>query len=157
MRPDKDTYFLRMAELVATRSTCLRRAVGAVAVSARGHVLGTGYNGVPSGFPHCNHHDPFHETGYPHACAGATAPSGTALDTCNALHAEQNMLLQCKDVYEIDTVYCTTEPCITCTKLLLNTSCRRVVFLDCYPSGGREIWLSRRNEDTWLQKGVQSS
>jgi dCMP deaminase len=153
-RPDKDTYFLQMAKLVSTRATCLRRAVGAIAVSARGHVLATGYNGVPSGFPHCNQHDPFHETGYPHACAGANAASGTALDTCNALHAEQSLLLQCKDVYEIDTVYCTTEPCVTCTKLLMNTSCRRVLFIDAYPSGGREIWTRQHSDSTWLQKGV---
>ena len=154
MRLDKDTYFLRMAKLAAARTTCLRRAVGCILVSARGHVLATGYNGVPAGFPHCNEHDPFHETGYPHACVGSTAGSGQALDTCMALHAEQNALLQCRDVYDVETVYCTTEPCVTCTKLLLNTGCKRVVFADAYASSGRAFWLRQNKHESWFQLSI---
>jgi dCMP deaminase len=123
-RPTEDEYFLRMAELVSTRSTCLRRAVGAVAVNARGHVMATGRNGPPSGFPHCNEG---------HPCAGATAPSGTALDTCDAVHAEINLLAQCHDVYAIDRVYLTCSPCVPCIKSLISTSCQRLVFREFYP------------------------
>lgn len=127
MRPSKDEYFLRMAELVATRSTCLRRHVGAVAVSARGFVLATGYNGVPAGEPHCNEG---------HPCAGAGAPPGTQLDDCEASHAEVNALMQCHDVAAIDTLYLTTTPCASCSKLIVATGCRRVVAREIYAQPG---------------------
>ena len=78
---------------------------------------------------------------YPHACSGAFSPSGTNLDGCEAIHAEQNALLQCRDVREIHTCYCTASPCVTCTKLLLNTGCMRVVFLEEYPHpAAGELW-----------------
>lgn len=142
MRPSKDEYFLEMAKLVARRSTCLRRSVGAVAVNARGHVLSTGYNGVAAGMPHCNQEDPFAPDGYPHACSGAWAKSGSNLDGCQAIHAEQNMLLQCRDVWEIETVYCTASPCLTCVKLLMNTSCLRIVFAEEYPhTEAKSLWV----------------
>lgn len=154
MRPTRDEYFAKMARLVAERSTCLRRNVGAVAVNARGHVLSTGYNGVAAGMAHCNDHDQFHETGFPHACSAAHAPSGTSLDGCHAIHAEQNMLLQCKDPWDIETVYCTASPCITCVKLLLNTSCQRIVFLDEYPHpDARDLWVSIRGSNSWVKHG----
>lgn len=70
---------------------------------------------------------------FQHACPGANAPSGQGLDACQAIHAEQNALLQCRDVYAIHTAYVTASPCITCCKLLLNTSCERIVFLTPYP------------------------
>lgn len=141
-RPDKDSYFIAMAELVATRSTCLRRSVGCVLANERGHVLSTGYNGVAMGMPHCNERvdSPVHRLGdgetvadfWPHACAGASAPSGSALTACGAIHAEQNALLQCRDVWEIETCYVTACPCVTCAKLLLNTSVRRIVYAEPY-------------------------
>jgi dCMP deaminase len=139
MRPSKDVYFLRMAQLVATRATCARRQVGCVLVSGRGHVLATGYNGVAAGRPHCNEG---------HPCEGANLPSGTGLDLCQAAHAEQNALLQCHDVHEIETCYCTTAPCVTCTKLLLNTSCRRVVFVADYPhtQAAMQLWHGYQHE-----------
>lgn len=157
MRPSKDEYFMQMAHLVATRGTCLRRQVGCVLVNARGHVLATGYNGVPAGVQHCNTHDPYFDTGFPHACAGATAASGTCLDACMAVHAEQNALLQCRDVWDIDTVYVTASPCITCTKLLLNTGAARVVFSSAYPSAeSQALWEKCRGVGTW-KKSVQVS
>jgi len=122
-RPSHDEYFLEMAKLAATRSTCARRQVGCVLVNKRNHVLATGYNGVAAGVPHCI------ET----PCAGATAASGESLDLCQAIHAEANALLQCKDVFEIETVYCTASPCVHCTKLLMNTSARVLVFDEVYP------------------------
>lgn len=127
MRPSADTYFLRMAKLVATRSTCLSRQVGCVIVDNRRHVVATGYNGPPAGFDHCTQ------------CNRTS--SGCGLDDCYAIHAEMNALLQCPDVYSISTIYCTDSPCIHCLKLLANTSCTRIVFLQEYPHGkSKEIW-----------------
>lgn len=82
------------------------------------------------------------EQTHPHACPGAAAPSGTNLDSCQAIHAEQNALLQCRDVYSIHTAYVTTSPCVTCCKLLLNTGCQRIVFVEEYSHGvSKDIWL----------------
>lgn len=133
-RPSHDVYFMRMAQLVATRSTCARRSVGAVLVDERNHVVGTGYNGRPSGETHCAGLD-----GDP--CAGAGASSGTQLEACEAIHAEQNALLQCRDVYAIQSIYTTAFPCVHCLKLLLNTSCRWVFYSDDYGAG---VELRRR-------------
>jgi dCMP deaminase len=82
------------------------------------------------------------ENTLPNACSGATSPSGANLDACQAVHAEQNALLQCSDVYAIHTVYTTTAPCITCCKLLLNTGCERVVYLEDYvQTEAKDLWL----------------
>ncbi len=133
MRSDVDDYFLKLAKLTATRTTCLRRAVGCVLVDESNRVLATGYNGTPRGFPHCNEG---------HPCPGATAPSGQALDSCYSVHAEQNALLQCGDVNRIRTCYVTVSPCVTCVKLLLNTGCQRIVFAERYAhdEAARALW-----------------
>ena len=138
MRPSRDEWAIKLAQLTGERSTCCRRQVGCVLLNKKGHVLATGYNGVAAGLPHCNevvptghegtHFDHLTHEERPHACAGATAESGTQLDACQAIHAEQNALLQCKDVYEIHAAYVTTSPCITCTKLLMNTGCEVIIF-----------------------------
>lgn len=142
MRESRDTYFSKIALLVATRATCLRRKVGCVLVSSRGHVLATGYNGVPRGFPHC--------TDSP--CGGHLAGSGGALDLCLATHAEQNALLQCRDIEAIDTCYTTTSPCIHCIKLLLNTGCRRIVFIEEYPHNkSQDLWQAAHPGNVWLK------
>lgn len=137
MRPTRDDYFMKMAILVAERSTCLRRSVGCVLVNGRHHVLATGYNGVAAGMPHCNEPTERYLDGAPklygNACEGATLPSGQGLDKCQAIHAEQNALLQCHDAYTILTCYTTTLPCLTCMKLLMNTSCERIVYGMSYP------------------------
>lgn len=141
MRLSRDEWALKLALLTAQRTTCCRRAVGCVLLNARGHVLSTGYNGVAAGLPHCNQHDPWHPIGFPHACSGAQAPSGTNLDGCQAIHAEQNALLQCRDMYAIHTAYVTASPCMTCCKLLLNTSCQRIVYVEEYPhSAAKDLW-----------------
>ncbi len=133
MRPTKESYFLSMAELASSRGTCCRRKVGAVLVNKRGHVVATGYNGTPAGMDHCTRSNP---------CAGGSYPSGQGLEKCEALHAEQNALLQCKDVYDIHTAYVTASPCIHCTKLLLNTSCQRIIFKEEYPcEDAKKLWL----------------
>ena len=133
MRPNKDTYFMNIASIVATRATCVRRQVGCVLVNSMGHIVATGYNGVAKGLPHCNHTDTFSDVGFPYACDGAFSKSGTNLDACEAIHGEQNALLQCNNVYDIDTVYVTAKPCVSCMKLFMNTSCKRIVYLNDYP------------------------
>ena len=159
MRPSKDQWAIELARITAQRATCLRRQVGCVLLSKRGHVLSTGYNGVAAGLRHCN--EPLDRSSgslnslinitvgannrFPSACPGAHSPSGTNLDGCQAIHAEQNALLQCRDAYEIHTCYVTASPCITCVKLLLNTSCERVAFLEEYPH--------KAAQDLWVQAG----
>ena len=117
-RESKNQYFLKIATLVATRATCPRRAVGCVITNQHGHIKATGYNGVPRGFAHC--------TTTP--CGGQDGTSRDGYDSCMATHAEQNALLQCNSSFDIDTIYCTTAPCITCAKLIGNTSCKQVVY-----------------------------
>lgn len=116
-----------------------------------GHVIATGYNGVASGLPHCNEYGRHVSTkDYPNACAAADAPSGQSLDGCQAIHAEQNALLQCREVREIQTAYVTASPCMTCTKLLLNTGCKRIVYLEEYPHAtAKDLWLSAGRE--WVK------
>jgi dCMP deaminase len=116
-RPSNDTLYLEMAKLIATRGTCPRRQVGCVLVDKRGRVLSMGYNGVPSGRPHC--------TDTP--CPGANLPSGTGLDKCEAIHAEQNAVVLLADPWVVHTAYITVSPCHSCVKLLLATSCQRIV------------------------------
>ena len=138
-----DEYFLRMASLVSQRATCLRRRVGCVLVDERNHVLSTGYNGRYAGAIHCNTYDEFDSLGFPHACDGAFAPTGERLEECEAIHAEQNALLQCRDVYSIAVAYVTVTPCVTCIKLLLNTSCKRIVASELYPhEHAMRLWRS---------------
>lgn len=163
MRPSKDQWAISLAQATAARATCLRRQVGCALLNARGHVLATGYNGVAAGQKHCNEliysMDFIHTSKpynykttatHPHACLGAHSPSGTNLDGCQAIHAEQNALLQCRDVYTIHTCYVTASPCITCVKLLLNTSCEKIVFVEEYPhKAAQELWVQAGRE--WQQ------
>lgn len=151
MRPSWDAYFMCIAEVVSTRSTCLRRAVGCVLVDGYRRILSTGYNGVASGQPHCNEPSKTVRSpartivGYPQACEAAFEPSGTNLDGCNAIHAEQNALVQCREAMEVDVCYVTTQPCANCLKLLLVTGCRKVVYRDAYPAADealRRLWLA---------------
>ena len=160
MRPTREQWAMAMAVETAKRATCLRRQVGCVLLNERGHVLSTGYNGRPAGMPHCNEETKYvvnagPKSGicYDYACAGASSPSGTNLDACEAVHAEQNALLQCRDVYAIDACYATTAPCITCIKLLMNTSCLHIYFLDDYPhaKAAEELWLRNRPDRTWVK------
>lgn len=121
-----------MAEMLARRGTCRRRQVGCILVDSKGRILSTGYNGVARGLTHCT----------TVACPGAKAKSGESLDMCQAIHAEANALLQCNDIDAIHTAYCTDSPCIHCIKLLMNTSCSRIVFIREYPHGmSKELWL----------------
>jgi dCMP deaminase len=145
-RPSLDSTFLRMAAEFARRSTCRRRAVGCILVDYRNHIVGSGHNGVPRSFPHC----------LDSPCPGADAPSGTNLDGCLAVHAEANALLQCKDVESIMTCYTTSSPCLACIKLLLNTSCERIVFDRLYPHPeAKRLWVGVAGRE-WLHKPPRS-
>ena len=122
---------LELARVIAGRSTCRRRAVGAVAVDSYGRVLSMGHNGVPRGQAHC--------ADFP--CSGFKSPSGVDLGACQAVHAEMNALLFCPDVMKIDTLYVTTSPCLLCTRMILNTSCRRIIYDEVYDQEAIE-WLT---------------
>ncbi|MDD3294294.1 MAG: cytidine/deoxycytidylate deaminase family protein [Geobacteraceae bacterium] len=126
-RPSWDEYFMEITRIVARRSTCLRRSVGAVLVKDR-NILATGYNGAPSGVAHCL------ETGCLRERMGVQ--SGERHELCRGLHAEQNAIIQAaKHGTSINgaTLYCTTMPCIICSKVLINAGILRIVFSEGYP------------------------
>ena len=126
-RPDWDTYFMDMAKLASRRSSCLRRAVGAVLVKDR-RLLATGDNGVPSGVTHCEGVGCLRER--------LKVPSGERHELCRGLHAEQNVLLQAA-LYGVSTresvLYITNQPCIICAKMIINAGIREIVFRGSYP------------------------
>ena len=127
-RPSWDEYFMQMAELAATRSTCLRRNVGAAIVKDR-HVIATGYNGAPRQIMHCG------ERG---GCLREklNVPSGERHELCMGLHAEQNAIIQAATQgYSIEggTIYVTHQPCVICAKMIINAGLRRIVVKEGYP------------------------
>ena len=132
MRPDIWSYMILLAATASTRSTCVRRQVGAVITDDNFKVLSTGYNGVPAGSMHC----------IDHPCKGALAPSGTDLSSCRAIHAEVNAVVHCTDLSRARFLFCTDSPCDECTKLLLATEISHIFYLRPYPhSEARELWI----------------
>lgn len=135
VRPGWDTYFMDMAKLAARRSSCLRRAVGAVLVKDR-RLLATGYNGVPSGVTHCEVTGCLREK--------LDVPSGERHELCRGLHAEQNAIIQAAfhgvSIREA-VLYCTNLPCIICAKMLINAGVRRIVYLEGYADSLTEEML----------------
>jgi dCMP deaminase len=126
-RPAKDDYFMEIANVVAKRSTCLRIHVGAVIVK-NGRILSTGYNGAPYGFEHCLDIGCIREK--------ENVAHGTRHELCRAVHAEQNAIIQAAIhgvSIEDSTVYCTHQPCILCTKMIINGKIKRVVYQNGYP------------------------
>ncbi len=125
-RPSWDEYFMEITRLVARRSTCLRRQVGAVLVKDK-NILATGYNGAPSGIAHCL------DVGCLREKQGI--PSGERHELCRGLHAEQNAIIQAAKHgtgIENSTLYCTTMPCVICSKMIINAGIRRIVFGEGY-------------------------
>lgn len=126
-RPSWDQYFMDIARVVASRSTCLRRHVGAVVVKGR-RILASGYNGAPVGLKHCL------EIGCLREQQGI--PSGERHELCRGLHAEQNALIQAA-VYgtaiQGASFYVTHQPCVLCAKILINAGIRKIVFQGEYP------------------------
>ena len=135
-RPSWETYFMEIAVLVAKRSTCLRRSVGAVVVKDR-RLLSTGYNGAPTHVRHCR------ETG----CLREQlqVPSGERHELCRGIHAEQNAIIQAafhgvsiRDA----SLYCTNLPCSICAKMIINAGIRNIYYLSGYADGMSEEMLT---------------
>ncbi|MCX8126489.1 MAG: cytidine/deoxycytidylate deaminase family protein [Dehalococcoidia bacterium] len=128
-RPSLDEYFLKIAMVVAERSTCLRHHVGAVAVRDK-HILATGYNGAASGLKDCL------ELGCLREELGI--PSGTRHEICRGIHAEQNVIIQASlngVSLAGSTIYATHTPCVLCAKMLVNAKIKRFVSFGKYPDG----------------------
>ena len=126
-RPSWSEYFMAITKLVAKRSTCKRRAVGAILVKEK-RILATGYNGAPSGFRHCS------EVG----CVRAEedVPAGERHELCRGIHAEQNAIVQAAAFgvsIKDSTLYCTHFPCSLCAKLIINAGIRCLVVARDYP------------------------
>jgi len=126
VRPGIDEYFLKIASVVAERSTCIRHHVGAVAVRDK-HILTTGYNGAAAGLRDCL------ELGCLRDELGI--PSGTRHEICRAIHAEQNVIVQAA-LHGISlagsTIYCTHSPCVLCAKMLINARIARFITYGTY-------------------------
>lgn len=120
-RPSWNDYFLEVADLVATRSTCLRRQVGAVLVRDK-RIISTGYNGAPRKLRHCNEVGCLREE--------QSIPSGHRYELCRGVHAEQNAIINAA-YYGIATqdsvMYCTNQPCIICARMIINAGIGKVV------------------------------
>lgn len=125
-RPSWDDYFMEMTKLTATRSSCLRRHVGAVLVKDT-RVIATGYNGAPAGVTHCE------VTGCLRQKLNVS--SGERHELCRGLHAEQNAIIQAA-LYGVSTegatLYCTTKPCSICTKMIINAKITKIVYEEYY-------------------------
>ena len=146
-RPDSDEYFLKIASVVAERSTCRRHHIGAVAVKDK-HILATGYNGAPSGFKDCLELGCLRDE--------MNIPSGTRQEICRGIHAEQNVIIQATlhgVSLEGSTIYATHTPCVLCSKMLVNARIKRYVsfgkyddnaFVDLFKEAGIEIDLKQR-------------
>ncbi|MCX8174384.1 MAG: dCMP deaminase family protein [Thermoplasmata archaeon] len=127
MRPGYDEYFMKIARIVAERSTCRRRAVGAVIVK-EGRILATGYNGAPKGLKHCEEVGCLREQ--------MKIPAGERHELCRGVHAEQNAVIQAA-VFGVSikegTIYTTHFPCSVCVKILINAEMREIVHAEGYP------------------------
>jgi dCMP deaminase len=125
-RPEIDEYFLKIASVVAERSTCRRHHMGAIAVRDK-HILTTGYNGAPAGAKDCLELGCLRDE--------QAIPSGTMVEVCRAIHAEQNVIIQAGlhgVSLEGSTVYCTHTPCVLCAKMLVNARISRFVTFGKY-------------------------
>ena len=140
-RPGIDEYFLKIASVVAERSTCLRHHVGAVAVRDK-HILTTGYNGAPSGLKDCLELGCLRDE--------LNIESGTRHEICRGIHAEQNVIIQAA-LHGVDltgaTIYVTHSPCILCAKMLVNAQIKRFVTFGSYADESfRDLFKEARIE-----------
>lgn len=126
-RPSWDEYFMEITQVVAKRSTCLRRQVGAIMVKDK-RILSSGYNGAPSNLAHCSDAGCLRQQ--------LNIPSGERHELCRGLHAEQNAIVHAamhgisiKDA----TMYITNQPCVQCAKMIINGGIKRIVFSQGYP------------------------
>jgi len=125
-RPSWDEYFMAICDLVAERSTCVRRKVGAVIVKEK-NILATGYNGAPKGLPHCLDIGCLREE--------MNVPSGEKHELCRGLHAEQNAIIQAAyHGVSINgaTLYTTNLPCSICAKMIINAGIVKIIYKEGY-------------------------
>ncbi len=137
-RPDWDDYFMQIARVVATRSNCMKRRVAAVIVKDK-RIISTGYNGTPRGITNCK------DGGCPRC--NAFTPSGRNLGECYCSHAEENAITQAAyhGISIKDSVlFSTFSPCLLCTKMIINSGIKEVVFNEAYPLGKEAISLLRQ-------------
>ena len=126
-RPDWQTYFMDLAQLISSRSTCIRRRVGALIVKEN-RILSTGYNGTPTGIRHCLDRGCLRDD--------LKIPSGQRHELCRGLHAEQNAIIQAAYhgvSIESGEIYCTNQPCIICAKMIINAGLKKVIIGNSYP------------------------
>ena len=138
MRVSWDECFMEIAEIVKTRSTCMRRQIGAVIVKDN-RIITTGYNGAPSGSRHCTEIGTYYRQEH-------NIPSGERHEMCRALHAEQNAIIQAARIGNTTdgaTIYVTNQPCVICAKMCINAGIRRIVYKDSYPD---ELAVKMLNE-----------
>ena len=150
-RRDIDEYFLKIASVVAERSTCRRHHVGAVAVKDK-HILATGYNGAPSGFEDCLELGCLRDE--------LNIPSGERQEICRGIHAEQNVIIQASlhgVSLEGTTLYATHTPCALCAKMLVNAKIKRFVsfgkyddntFRDLFKEAGIDVGIHNKPSST---------
>ncbi len=127
MRISWDEYFMKIAMLVAERSTCRRHHVGAVIVRDR-RLLTTGYNGAPAGLKDCLECGCLRDE--------QNIASGERHEICRATHAEQNAIIQAGlhgVNIEGSTIYCTHSPCVLCAKMLINAKIKKFISYGDYP------------------------
>jgi dCMP deaminase len=124
-RISKDAYFMKIAEVVSQRSTCIKRKVGAVLIKDS-HIISTGYNGAPSGFKHCT----------TETCVRQNLKSGEKPELCRGIHAEVNCIIQAAihgtSIKGNTTLYSTTFPCMNCLKLIINAGIKKLVYKEGY-------------------------
>jgi dCMP deaminase len=141
-RPSWDDYFMDIVKLVARRSTCLRRSVGAILVKDK-RILATGYNGAPSGLKHCLEVGCLREQ--------LNIRSGERHELCRGLHAEQNAIIQ-SALHGVSlkgaTLYCTNQPCSICAKMIINAGIVRVLYRDGYRDSMAEDMLKEAGVET---------
>lgn len=150
VRPSWDEYFMQITHLVATRSTCLRRQVGALLVKDR-NILATGYNGVPSGIRHCEEVGCLREQ--------LKVPSGERHELCRGLHAEQNAIIQAARHginIQGSKLYCTDSPCSICSKMLINAGIEQIIYGRGYADDLAREMLAEAGIETRLYHGENS-
>ena len=140
-RPSWLEYFMAITRLVARRSTCLRRSVGAILVKDK-RILATGYNGAPAGLRHCEEVGCLRER--------SSVPSGMRHELCRGLHAEQNVIIQAA-YHGIPikgaTLYCTNKPCVICSKMLINAGIEVIYYEEGYDDP--------LSDEMFLEAGIQ--
>jgi len=131
-RISKHEAYIKIAVTLSQRSTCLDKQVGCIVTNRKNEIIASGYNGAPRGELHCI------SLGY---CIKEAFHN---LNRCPSAHAEQNALLQCRVPEQIHTIYTTLSPCISCIRIIMNTPCERIVFLNEHKHPyAKDMWTNK--------------